>query len=308
MLLFDVDIPDADLGYQNIRRAAQPIELELKEALEALWQRYEPYADTDFIQQFAREPYARFWEMYLTTQLLDEGRNVCPRSDLPAKIRNSGPDIQIGEEGRTIWIEAITPEPGDLANVDRVPEIVSMSESGGTQIVPRRQVELRITSALLEKRNAFQQYRERGLVGEHDLCVVAISGSRFSTQAGAISLPPAVTAVYPLGDKFATFDRETMGVVDSGYRHSEHINRTSAEPIPRSAFLDDHFSDISGLIWSRRTIGDFLGRGHDFVFVHNVTARNAFPTGWIKWDEEEIIHSVGDAYKLTRVKARDMDP
>lgn len=308
MPLFDVDIPDVDLGYRNIRRAAQRIEFELKEALEALWQRYEPYADAHFIQQFAREPYARFWEMYLTIQLLDEGKNVCPRSELPARIRNWGPDIRIGEEERTIWIEAITPEPGELANVDRVPEIVPISEGGGAQTAPRRQVELRITSALLEKRNAFQQYRERGLVAAHDLCVVAISGSRFFAQSVATDLPRVVTAVYPLGDRFATFDRETLEVVDSGYRHSEHINRSSAEPIPRYAFLDDHFSDISGLIWSRRTIGNFVRRGHDFVFVHNVTARDPFPTGWITWDEEEIIRSVGEGYEVTRVKARDHDP
>ena len=308
MSLFDVDIPDADLGYQNIRRAAQRIELELKEALEALWQRYEPYADTHFVQQFAREPYARFWEMYLTTQLLDEGKNVRPRSELPAEIRNTGPDILIREEERTIWIEAITPEPGELANVDRVPEIVPISEGGGAQAAPRRQVELRITGALLQKREAFQQYRERGLVAEHNFCVVAISGSRFSAQSVATDLPRAVTAVYPLGDRYVTFDRGTVEVVDTGYRHSEHINRSSAEPIPRYAFLHDHFSDISGLIWSRRTIGNFLGRGHDFVFVHNVTARDPFPTGWITWDEEEIIRSVGDRYELTRVKARDLDP
>lgn len=48
MGLFDIDDPSAALGYRNFRAGASEAGAEVKAALEALWDRYEPYADTNF--------------------------------------------------------------------------------------------------------------------------------------------------------------------------------------------------------------------------------------------------------------------
>lgn len=303
MPLFDLDIPEADTAYLNIQSALSPQEAAIRDALEAFWEIYEPYADTNFRQNFARQPDARFWEMYLTVKLLEAGKNVRPRSELPAGDRDAGPDIRVEEENCAIWIEAITPEPGDPSNVDRVPETIPIREGRMAQASPRRQVELRISSALLEKRQAFERYRQQGLVANNDLCVVAVSGARFHAQSGTVGLPPAVTAVYPLGNEYVTISRETLDVVASGYHHSAEIGRSEATPIPRYAFLHNHFAGVSGLIWSRRTIGNFSapGQSHDFNFVHNFAADSRFPRGWLDWVEEDVVDEVGELLELTRM-------
>ncbi len=286
MTLFDIEVDNPDLGYRNIRAAEYHIEAEIKEGLEALWLRYEPYADTNFREDFARNPDPKFWEMYLTVQILDAGKNVRPRSELSVAQRDTGPDIKIFDDNRTIWIEAIAPEPGAENNPDRVPEIVPLSEGGGVQSAPRREVELRITSALESKREAFARYQEMGLVSTEDICLVAISGSRFIGQSAPFGLPRALSAVLPIGDLVVTFDSETGQTVDESYDYSMEIERSSGGVIPRIGFWSDRYSQISGLIWSRRSIGNFLIQVRDLTFIHNTRAHRRVEPHWTGWAEE----------------------
>jgi hypothetical protein len=82
MGMFDIDDPDAALGYRNIRAGASAIEAEIKTGLEALWVKYEPYADTNFLQAFSKGPDDRFWEMYLAVVLLDAGKRLRKRAEI----------------------------------------------------------------------------------------------------------------------------------------------------------------------------------------------------------------------------------
>jgi hypothetical protein len=63
MALFDIDNPGAHIGYRNLRAGEFPIEREIRAGLEALWARYEPYADANFLQEFSLQPDTRLWEM-----------------------------------------------------------------------------------------------------------------------------------------------------------------------------------------------------------------------------------------------------
>jgi hypothetical protein len=307
MPLFEQLPNDADLAYRNIFRGEYPAERTIRDGLERLWQVYEPYADIDFRLRFARQPDPHFWEMYLAVQLLEAGKNVRPRSDLRATDRDTGPDIRIVEEGRTVWIEAVTPEVGDPENPDRVPSLTPLNEGGQAQYAPRRQVELRITSALLQKRDAFERYRQARIVTHDDLCIAAISGARFWAQSATMGWPQAITAVYPVGDHYFTFDRATTEITDSGFMVSEAIPRAEADPIPRAAFLDDHFSGLSGLIWSRVTIGNFSHKSQDFGFVHNHAAKPELrlPRRWFPWAEEYVVEEIGDNIEVTRASPGD---
>ena len=42
-------------------------------------------------------------------------------------------------------------------------------------------------------------------------------------------------------------------------------------------FRTIYFSGIGGLIWSRRSTGNFLGNTDDLVFVHNQLAKRPLP-------------------------------
>jgi hypothetical protein len=101
-------------------------------------------------------------------------------------------------------------------------------------------------------------------------------------------LPYAVSAVYPFGEQEFTIDRETAKVVKSDFTLSESIERKAKpeEPIPRTAFQSEEFKDISGIVWSRSSIGNFSRIHHDLTYVHNQRATRPIPRGWLRWREE----------------------
>jgi hypothetical protein len=49
--LFDVDGPNLDRGFENLKAAESPFEQQLQDQIEAMWATYEPYADPDFRQE-----------------------------------------------------------------------------------------------------------------------------------------------------------------------------------------------------------------------------------------------------------------
>jgi hypothetical protein len=302
MGLFDIDDPNAALAYRNIRAGTHPVSAEIKAGLEALWARYEPYADTNFLQEFSKEPDDRFWEMYLAVVLLKARKRLRKRAQITKSSRNKGPDICIPKRRRKIWVEAIAPDPGDeVDNLDKVPDLLAASEDGKRDS-PRREVELRITSALYKKMQYFHSLKKEGVVAETDSCVIAISVGKFALQAVDVGLPHAVTAVYPFGAEHYTVDAKTLAIVDRQYEFSVDIKRTNKDPIPRSAFQNELFADISGLIWSRRAIGNFLGQPDDFIFVHNQAAERPIERQWMNWVQEYV--PVEGGKQLRRLKHR----
>jgi hypothetical protein len=83
---------------------------------------------------------------------------------------------------------------------------------------------------------------------------------------------------------------------------SPDIKRTGKDPIPRSTFQNELFAGISGLIWSRRSIGNFLGQPDDFIFVHNQAAARPIQREWINCVEE--FQPVAGGKQLRRLKHR----
>jgi len=290
MSLFDVEVPDATVGWHNLKAAESPTESWMNAQLERLWTYHEANADQAFRAEFARQPDSRFWEMYLTAHLIRARKRLLPRTEI-ARCRNGdkGPDIGVRKGKRVIWIEAIAPARGDRENLDEVPELVPSGTSQRLfRAVPRREVELRITGALYRKALIFRRYRADGIIGEKDSCIVAISAAQFGPQAITNGMPYAVSAVYPFGQEQFSIDRKTMKVVGRSFTFSGEIARAAkpGEPIQRTAFQGDYFKDISGIIWSRSTIGNFSVFNHDLVYVHNQSADRPIPRGWARWREE----------------------
>lgn len=290
MSLFDVGVADASLGWQNIRAAKNLAEFHMKTNLERLWTYHEPAADEAFRTEFARQPDTRFWEMYLGAHLVRGRKRLLLRKDISDCLDgDKGPDFGIRKGNRVIWIEAIAPSKGDQTNVDRVPGLLPKGTSERIlRAAPRRQIELRITSALYTKALKFRRYRENGIIGENDSCIVAISGAQFSLLAGTLGLPYVVSAVYPFGDEQFTIDRHTLKVISRQFTFSESISRSAKpdDPIGRMAFHSDLYQDISGIIWSSSSIGNFSPTRHDLVYVHNQHAERPIPRAWLRWRKE----------------------
>ncbi len=115
----------------------------LREHCEALWERFEPCADDEFVTELGSNFSSRYWEMYLAIALIDMGFELtCPKP---------GPDIGIMFEGRRIWFEATSPTRGEENSPDKVPEL----QLGVVQDVPNDKMILRYLNSITSKRDQY---------------------------------------------------------------------------------------------------------------------------------------------------------
>ncbi len=163
--LFGTTGDGLDVGYLNLRDGDGRTERDIVSALEEMWALYQPYADADFVPAFARDPEARFWEMFLGCSLLESGKRLLPASD--RSRMQGGPDLCVLEEGRRIWVEAIAPTRGDNP-ADAVPDLRVSGEDRLFRPQPTRQIQLRITSALATKSRIAARYIDHGIVTNGD--------------------------------------------------------------------------------------------------------------------------------------------
>lgn len=297
--LFDVDGANLDLGFENLKAAESPFEQQLHATLQEMWARYEPYADPDFRQGFARDVDGRFWEMYLGCTLLEAGRRLLPVTD---RRREGGqPDLCILEADRRIWIEAITPDEG-ASGPDQIARPVPINEGGGLAAAPIRQAQLRTSSAFWTKAQKIASYIEQGVIGPEDTRIIAISASRFGAYVAEQPLPLIMTTLFPIGDAFITIDRDIGDVLEEGF-HVAPMIRRERNPVPRTAFLDGRFSDISGVIWSRVGLGNLSRQIRPITYVHNPLAQVPLPTNWGIWDREFVTTRQSEGWEASDILA-----
>ena len=298
--LFDIDGVDLDLGFQNIKVAQFPIEQRLRAMLQEMWERYEPYADPDFRQGFARDVDGRFWEMYLGYTLLEAGRTLLPVAE--RKREGGQPDLCVLDHGRRIWIEAITPDEG-APGPDQIIRPIPINEGGGLFAVPIRQAQLRTSGAFWTKAQKIGRYLEQGVIAPEDTRIIAISASRFGVYVAEQPLPLIMTTLFPIGDAYITIDRGTGNVLEEGFHPAPLIQR-ERNPIPRTAFLDERFADISGVIWSRISLGNLSRQVRPITYVHNPLAQIPLPTNWGVWDREFVTRPQGDRWEANDILAQ----
>jgi hypothetical protein len=295
--LFDVDGENLDRGFVNLRAAASRTEQELHTVIESMWAAYEPYADPDFPQGFTRDVDGRFWEMYIGCTLLEAGRALLP---VVERQRAGGqPDLCVVDGDRRIWIEAIAPDEGD-PGPDQLVKPVPINEGGGLEAAPLRQAQLRTTSAFWTKAQKIARYLQRGEIRPGDARIVAISASRFGAYVPETPLPLIMTSLFPIGDAFVTIDRDTGAVVEEGFQPAPFIDRQRGQ-IPRTAFLDERFADISGVLWSRIGLGNLSRNVRPLTYVHNPLAQVPMPQKWGVWDREFVASRQDDGWEATDI-------
>lgn len=294
MSLFDVDGPDLDPGYRNLQAGRCCTERTIQRKLENMWQLYEPYADTDFKKKFSKSMDSAFWELYLSVQLIKQGKCLRRRCELSKGERDRGPDICVKEDNKKMWIEAVTPEAGAEENLDRVPPTIPIDPAilikndTPAQSEPRREVELRISGAIYDKAQKYRKYVKYNIIEPNDICIVAISLAKFPVSPFNIS--PVVTAAYPIGEKNYNLLTQFAWHVESW-----EIDRRGKDNINRTAFLKKCYPRISGIIWSQHKVGNFfLSDCHGISFVHNSAAFCPLSEKWILWNEEYVARELGE--------------
>jgi hypothetical protein len=210
------------------------------------------------------------------------------------------PDICVIDGDHRVWIEAIAPNDG-AAGPDQVARPVPINQGGGAVHAPERQIQLRTTSALFNKSRVFERYIERGVVAPDDVRLVAIGAGRFGLYASD-DPPSALRAVFPIGDRIVRMNRYTDEITFNGWETSWEIDRANG-PIERTAFIGDAYTHISGIIWSRVSIGNFDRNVRPVSMIHNPVSQVRMPEGWSAWDREYIARAHGDGWLVQNIVA-----
>lgn len=244
-----------------------------RKLLERVWPAYEPFADTNFVDQFRRHFHERAWELRLGTFLLRHGTAVTPR-------RQAGPDLGFEQGSQQIWIEAIAPNAGsganEVPNLDRGP-------------VPNQQIMLRYTSALKEKLTKFREYRKASLLTSSDVCVVAITGAQMPLASLGQRVPLIVRVCYGIGEEYVVVEVERGEVLPGGFHPQPHLLNANGSKVP-SVVLSEENKDLSAVMFSAGDLANSSDRdeewGSDYIVIHNPFATNPLPRGSLKVGRE----------------------
>jgi len=258
-----------------------------------MWEKFKPLSDRHFIKEFRHNPDQRYWEMYLGACLLEKGFDI--------KSANEGPDFFLNLDHQKVWIEAITASPGEIEKADTVPKMLTLSEGGGVQNVPRDQIILRYRNALSEKEKKFSVYKQRDIVGENDINIIAISRASLRSWPEGDRIPFILSALFPLGHEFLSIDRKTGEVVDQGHHFQASIKKRNGADVETLYFTDPVHSNISAVIYSSSDLGNPpKARGCDLVIIHNPLAKTPLPRKFFKFDTEFWAEETGNGWKLHR--------
>lgn len=262
--LFRKNIEASHPAYIRIRDGKDESEVAARALCEKLWTNFEPYSDQHFLDEFARDFDARFWEMDLTVAFLEDGHKItCPKP---------GPDVCI-EDNRKIWVEAIAPKAGN--GTDKVPPM----KFGEAQTVPNDQIILRYTSAIVDKFERYKRYLASEIISGDDSYIIAINGCQIPCARFDHEPPRIVRSVFPFGDEYITIDKSTGETREIGFEFRASITKHSGSEIPIDLFLQKEFAGISAVIFSCTDCCNRPVEGNDWIVVHNPLAINPIRHG-----------------------------
>lgn len=253
------------------------------ERIEHMWEEVSPFADANFIHEFALHPYDRMWELILGATLLRRGHRLSAKGV-------QGPDFRVERDGGSVWVEATCPGRGLGPDAIPVPPKDAMFD------YPEEQIILRIRGAIEEKSKQFQSFVGRGLVGDADCFVVAINGMRFPFIADDANSPAILKAVVPVGAPQLLVNRATGEIREGTFRNRSALTKRSGSDVATTCFLDPAYAHISAVLFSEANFlmdADSNWANSNVTIVHNPLAAHPLPSGWFGFGSE-IIFRVGE--------------
>lgn len=247
----------------------------IRQSIEVLWERYQPFCpDNHFEIEIRSQFHQRTWEMYLACVLLDNGHQL-------RRANPEGPDLCIEGDPR-VWIEAIVVEPGD--NADRVKTQEERRDTNIPQIEgswigeppSEESLILRCTSAMKEKSEKIAKYKQRGVVGCNDLCLVAISLGKIEDASLFFRDRPEsvfLKAFFGAGEEYIAYTPGSGGGIRHGYHHRPAVTKASGNLVSARQFLSDDASHVSGLLGTCVDIFNAKNASSEILLVNNPMAK-----------------------------------
>lgn len=295
MTLFAKEHGNACAAYNNLRSTRSEHGTAAREHCDDLWRDYEPFADKNFLDEFALHLHERWFEMYLTVSLLRAGLNVqCPKP---------GPDNLLTVNGQRLWIEATCASPGEPGRPDAVPAPVyaKAGEQPEARPVPQNQMVLRIRNSLATKETVVRDYIRAGIVAEGEPVAIAINVH--AVHWAWVDMGKYMEqSLYGLGNLAIAIDPKTLQVVDRQRQQLTHITKHNGAEVRVQPFLDESMPHISAVLAAGADAGNLRSYlGQDYMLFPNVTAAIPWPTGAIPLGQETVIAPVEDGWEGTSI-------
>jgi type I restriction enzyme S subunit len=254
-----------------------PLVVEARQFVERLWAQCAPYLDSDLPVAARHDFQQRFWELYLTHVLLENGVALIARNQW--RVRRKGPDL-LASDGGT-WIEAVLASPGTGADAVQEPE------PGKAGWVPTDAIKLRLLNAIDAKLCQYKKYQRDGIVRAGDRYVIAVGTAAIYLARLGQTIPYIVCAVLPFGPEQVHIDRESLEIVGESFAYQPTIAKQSGTEVPTTLFQDAQSAPISALLYAWTDEGNRAAvPGHEFVTIHNPLAANPLPRGFFPFGRE----------------------
>ena len=268
--------------YRYLISPRRPIEEMARQRCEAMWRLFEPLADPNFLERLPFEFHQRWFEMYVGAALV--GADL----DVWAPTPGRGPDFEVHTDGRRVYVEAVCATAGDPLHEDAVPEPVYRDTEGNAVCaqVPHDRITLRLAHSVRAKLNAFDRYRNAGLVTPDDACVIAVN-LREIPHAWADAKEFFVRAVYGVGNRYMVIDPAAGEIVATGREHRTLLTRAGGAAEEVAPMLDPNHADVCAILGSSADAWNMREPfGDDFVLMPHVSARAPAPRGLISRGSE----------------------
>ena len=206
----------------------------------------------------------RVWEMMLARHLVALGYRVTTSDE--------GPDFRIEHAGKTIWVEAICPEPKGVPQ-----HYLEGPKPGEVKVgdVPHNEVLLRWTAAIKQKCEKLEGYRKKGIVGAGDSYIIAVNGCQLGAlplDHGVSRFPYALEAVYPAGPIAIPVNKVTGAFGQPFVSNRPKIETAKGTPVPTTIFLDKANSGVSAVMAFSRDRSENPLLPLDVVHNHHASA------------------------------------
>lgn len=138
-----------------------------------------------------------------------------------------------------------------------------------------RQISLRITNSIKSKKDQFDKYLKKNVISEKDCCIIFINMGPFSTEwFPGEYCSEATRFLVGRGFPQITFNKETGKQIGGmTYSFIPEIKNNNGSSVNNNIFVDEDFSNISGIIISTATLDEDYNYDNTILFI-NPLAKN----------------------------------
>ncbi|MBZ0229793.1 MAG: hypothetical protein K8F58_15265 [Bauldia sp.] len=267
--------------YLELRNSNDPFFAVRRAHIRELWRQFKPFAESRFVDRFPQELGQRYWEMFVCCSLLDCGLEPCRAW---AKRKNgAGPDFKVSlSSGQTLWVEAVTCQPGDPSTAKSPANVVPTGDRynnnlrneddggyvGGQHL---RHLALRVSTVFDTKLKQAKKH----VVDKKDSVVIAIGGGAIESVIWHDNLVDDLT----LASCFAPFRNTNCIDLPEGLilEYQRDTKKAGASDPVTKPFEQNGAELIAGVLFSTRSIvSSSYQWGDELIWITNYRAARPF--------------------------------